>query len=52
MALDRTPDLALLVVETPSGAPAEEIRLRARVREVFGLDARGRPWHVERLFPS
>ncbi len=47
---ERTPDTVLLVVETSRGDSAEEIALRRTVGDALGLDAKGRPWHVERLF--
>src|SRR5215207_2222578 len=50
--LVRTSDIILLVVETETGDTTEELALRRAVRRTLGLDDRGRPWHVERLFRS
>jgi hypothetical protein len=51
MKSERTPEVVLLVVETATGDAAEERALRQVVNGTLGLDARGRYWHVERLFP-
>lgn len=50
MKTERTSDVVLLVVEGTSGDADEEVKLRGAVEETLGLDDRGRPWHVERLF--
>jgi subtilisin family serine protease len=46
----RTSDVILLVVEAETGDSAEELDLRLAVRQTLGVDDRGAPWRVERLF--
>ena len=46
----RTSDVILLVVEAETGDAAEELALRHTVQRTFGVDDKGSPWRVERLF--